>query len=122
MLKAVLHALASSELQDTPFLGVWILPDWEDTPWITAAIRGHHNMSILTRIPAGHMRLVPAHKQFEEATLALPPATWLVESVLIANAKGRETFICNDRIYQILSPARQATCLLTPEQTLFVPT
>jgi hypothetical protein len=31
MLKAVLHALASSETQDTPFLAVMILPVWEDT-------------------------------------------------------------------------------------------
>ncbi len=32
MLKAVLHDLASSEVQDTPFLVVLILPVWEDTP------------------------------------------------------------------------------------------
>jgi hypothetical protein len=31
MLKAVLHALSSSEAQDTPFLVVLILPIWEDT-------------------------------------------------------------------------------------------
>ena len=74
MLKAVLHALASSDSQDTPFLVVMILPVWEDTPWNSAAIRGHHNMSTLIRIPAGHMRFVPFHKQSDEATLVLSPA------------------------------------------------
>ena len=44
MLKAVLHALSSSESQDTLFLVVLILPVWEDTPWNSAAIRVHHNM------------------------------------------------------------------------------
>jgi hypothetical protein len=32
MLKTVLHALASSEYMDTPFLVVLILPAWDDTP------------------------------------------------------------------------------------------
>jgi len=83
----------------------------------SAAIRGHHNMSTLIWIPAGHMWFVPVHKQSDEATLLLSPAKWPVEFVLIANAKGREIFICHGRIHQILSPAIQATCLLTPEQT-----
>ena len=61
MLKAVLHALASSQSPNTPFLVVLILQVWEDTPWNSPAIRGHHNMSTLIRIPAGHMRFVPAH-------------------------------------------------------------
>ena len=46
MLKASLHALDSSEMQDTPFLVVLILPIWDDTPWNSAAIRGHHNMYV----------------------------------------------------------------------------
>jgi len=50
MLKAELHALSSSETQDTPFLVGVILPRWDDTPWNSAAIRGHHNMSIVTDI------------------------------------------------------------------------
>jgi hypothetical protein len=74
MLKAVLHALSSSEAQDTPFPVVLILLVWEDTPWSSAAIRGHHNMSTLIRIPAGHMRFVPAHKQSDEANPVLSPA------------------------------------------------
>ncbi len=74
MLKAVLHALASSESPDTPFLVVLILPIWEDKPWNSTATRGNHNMSTLIRIPAGHMWFVPAHKQSEEATLVLSPA------------------------------------------------
>ena len=105
MLKAVLHALSSSEAQDAPFLVVLILPVWEDTPWNSAAIRGHHNMSTLIRIPAGHMRFVPTRKQSDEANPILSPAKLPVEFVLIANEKGRKTFICHDRIQRILSPA-----------------
>jgi hypothetical protein len=46
MLKAVLHALASSECTDIPFIVVIILPFWDDTytPWNSAAIRDHGNM------------------------------------------------------------------------------
>jgi len=75
-LKAVLHALSSSEAQDTPFLVVLILPVWEDTQWNSAAIRDHHNMSTLIRISAGHMCFVPAHKQsdeFNRRTQTSPP-------------------------------------------------
>ena len=118
MLKVVLHALATSESPDTPFLVVLLLLVWEDTPWNSPAICGHH-MSTRIRIPAGHMRFVPAHKQSDEATPVLSLAKWSVEFVLITNAKGWETFICHDRIHQIPSPAIQATCLLTPGQTLF---
>jgi hypothetical protein len=105
MLKTVLHALASSESSDTPVLVVLILPIWEDTPWNSAAIRGHHNMSTLIRIPVGHMRFVPAHKQTIEAIHVLSSAKWPVEFVLIANAKGRESFIYHDMIHRIPSPA-----------------
>ncbi len=121
MLKAVLHALASSDSQDTPFLGVLILPVWEDTPWNSAAILGHHNMSTLIRIPAGHMRFVTFHKQSDEATHVLSPAKWPVEFVLIANSKGRETFLSHDRITRIMCPAMQATCNLTQEKIRFIP-
>ena len=61
-------------------------------------------MSTLIRIPAGHMRLVPALKQSNDATPVLSPAKLPVELVLIANAEGREAFICHDRIHQIMSP------------------
>ena len=44
-------------------------------------------MSTLIRIPAGHMRFVPAHKQSNEATHVLSLAKWPVDFVLIANAK-----------------------------------
>jgi hypothetical protein len=74
MLKTVLHALASSEYTDTPFLVVLILPAWEDTPWNSRAIRGHVNTTALINIPTGHMRFVPAHKQADEATYVLSPA------------------------------------------------
>ena len=74
-------------------------------------------MPTLIRIPTGHMRFVPAHKQTDEATHVLSPAKWPVELVLIANAKGRESFICHDKIHR---PAIQAACLLPPGQTLFV--
>ncbi len=73
MFKAVLHALPSSESQDTPFLVVLILPVWEDTSWNSAAIRGHHNMLTLIRIPAGHTRFVPAHKQSDATNPVLSP-------------------------------------------------
>jgi len=122
MLKAVLLALSSSEVQDTTFLVVLILPVWEDTPWNSAAIHCHHNMSTLIRIPAGHMRFVPAHKQSDETNPILSPAKWPVELVLIANDKGRETFTCHDRIQLITSPAIQTTCVLKAAQTLFFPT
>jgi hypothetical protein len=122
MLKAVLHALASSESQDNPFLAVLILPVWEETPWASPAIRGHHNMSTLLRIPAGHMRFVPSHKQSDEDTLVLSLAKRPVELVLIANFQGRDSFLCHDRITRILGSALQATCNLTREQTLFFPT
>jgi hypothetical protein len=95
-------------VQDTLFLVVLILVVWDDTPWNSAAIRGHHNMTTLIRIPAGHMRVVPAHKQSNEDNPILSAAKWLVELVLIANEKDRETFICHDRIQQILCPARNA--------------
>ena len=42
------------------------------------------------------MRFVPAPKQSDEAPLFLSLAKRPVEFVLIANAKGRETFICHD--------------------------
>jgi len=74
MLKTALHALASSEYTDNPFLVVLILPKWDDTPWNSWAIRGHVNMTALINIPAGHMRFVPAHKQADEATAVLSPA------------------------------------------------
>jgi hypothetical protein len=50
MFKAVLHALASSESPYAPFLVVLILPVWENTPWNSSAICGHHNTSNLRRI------------------------------------------------------------------------
>ena len=79
-------------------------------------------MSTLIRIPAWHMRFVPAHKQSDEVTPVLSPAEWPVEYVLIANDKGWETFVSLYRIHQILSSSIQATCLLMPAQTLFFPT
>ncbi len=84
--------------------------------------RGHHNMSTLIRIPAGHMRFVPSHKQSDEDNSVLSLAKWPVELVLIANSKGRESFLCHDRITRILCPPIQATCTLTREHTRFFPT
>ena len=56
-------------------------------------------MSTLIRIPAGHTRFFPEHKQSDEATPVLSPAKWTVELVIIANDNSRETFICHDRIH-----------------------
>ena len=78
MLKAVLHALSSLEVQDIPFLVVLILSVRDDTPWNSAAIRGYHNMSTLIRIPEERMRFVSAHKQSDEANPSLSPAKWPV--------------------------------------------
>jgi hypothetical protein len=61
-------------------------------------------MSTLIQIPVGYILFVPAHKQSDEATPILSPTKYLVEFVLIANAKGRETFVCHDRIHQIIGP------------------
>jgi len=62
--------------------------------------------------------ILPAHKKSDEATLVLSPAKWQAEFVLIANAKGRKTFRCHDRIQSTLAPAILPTCLLTLD-TLF---
>jgi hypothetical protein len=74
MLKAILRAMSSSESSETPFPVVLILPVWEDTPWSFASIRGHRNVSTLTHIPTGHMRLEPAHRQSDDMTAILAPA------------------------------------------------
>jgi hypothetical protein len=79
-------------------------------------------MSTVIRIPAGHMRFVPAYKRSDEATPALSKAKWSVDFVLIANAKGREAFLCHDRIQSILALAIQATCQPPTEETHFFPT
>ncbi len=44
-------------------------------------------MSTLIRIPEGHMKFVPAHKQSDGANPLLSPAKWPAELVLIANEK-----------------------------------
>ncbi len=78
-------------------------------------------MSTLIRIPSGHMRFVPAHKQTDDASMELKPTKWPVELVLIANALGREAYLDNSKIQTILAPAIQATCRLNPEETIFSP-
>ncbi len=78
-------------------------------------------MLTLIRIPAGHMRFVPYHKQSDEAAPTLSPAKWPVESVLIADFRGREAFLSHDRINQIVRLAIRATCALSQEQTRFFP-
>ena len=65
---------------------------------------GHVNMTTLLNIPAGDMHFVPAHKQADEAAVALSPAKWPVELVLIANYKEREAFINHDKINRIPAP------------------
>jgi hypothetical protein len=61
MLKAVLHALASSERSETPFLAVLVLLVWDDTPLNSASLICHRNFTTLIRTPTGHMRFVPTH-------------------------------------------------------------
>ena len=122
MLNAVLHALSASDHTDAPFLAVMVLPVWDDSPWTSNAIRGHPNMSTLIRIPNGHMRFVPANKQTDDASIELKPVKWPVELILIANDKGRETYLDNERIQAILAPTIQTVCQLRPEETIFFPT
>ncbi len=121
MLQAVLHALASSEHTDAPFLVVMTLPVWDNSPWTSHVIRGHKNMSTLIRIPSGHMRFVPADKQTDDESMELKPAKWPVELILIANELGREAYLDHDRIRSILSPAIENICRLKPEDTIFFP-
>jgi len=78
-------------------------------------------MSTFIRISTGHVRFVPAHKQADDASMEVTPAKWPVELVLIANAMGREAYLNNNRIQTFLAPAIQATCRLTPEETIFFP-
>jgi len=122
MLKVVFHALASSKHTDTPFLVVLVLQVWDDSPWTSKAISGQNNMLTLIRIPAGHMRFVPANKQTDDASMELKPTKWPVELVLIANDIGREAYLSTNRIQTILAPTIQATCRLKPEETVFFPT
>ena len=122
MLKAVLHALVSSETSATPFLVVLGIPVWDDTLWNSASIRGHVNMTTLIRIPTGHMRFVPAHRRSDDVTAALPPANkWLVELVLISNEAGRERYLDLSRIHRILAPTIQIVCHTNPAQPTFFP-
>ena len=93
MQKAVLHALASLENNETPFLAVLVLPIWDDTTWNLVSIRGHRNITILIRIPTGHMRFVPTHRQSDDTTAALSLAKWPVEMALISNEAGREQYL-----------------------------
>ncbi len=85
MLKTVLHALASSENKETPFLIILVQLVWDDTSWNSASTRGHNTMSTLIRIPSSHMRYVPARRQSDDKPAALLPAKWPVELVLVSN-------------------------------------
>ena len=78
-------------------------------------------MSTLIRIPIGHMRFVPAHRQSDDMTATLPPAKWSVENVLISNTAGREKYIDQARIHRILAPTIQDVCHMTPAQPKFLP-
>jgi hypothetical protein len=90
-------------------------------PWNSASIRGQNNMTTLIRIPSGHMRFVPAHRQSDDITAALSPAKSPVELALISNEAGRERDLDHSRINMILAPAIQAVCHQTPAQTKFFP-
>ena len=79
-------------------------------------------MSTLIRIPSGYMRFVPANKQTDDESTELKPAKWPVELILIANDLGREAYLDETRIRNILSPAIVRTCRLKPEDiNLFPP-
>ena len=78
-------------------------------------------MEILFQIPAGHMRLILAHKQTDIDTTSLQPVKWLVELVLISNKEGRNQFFNMDRINQILAPALRSAGHMTAYQLIFFP-
>ncbi len=61
-------------------------------------------MSTLIRIPTGHVRIVPAHRQTDDMTAILPPAKWLLKLALISNAEGREKYLGQSRSHRILAP------------------
>ena len=50
-------------------------------------------MTTLIRIPTGHMRFVPAHKQSDDFATNLSPTKWPVEFVLISNEAGRDAYL-----------------------------
>jgi hypothetical protein len=78
-------------------------------------------MTALIRVPTDHMRSVPAHRQSDDITAALPPAKRSLELVLISIEAGREKYLDHLRIHRILAPAIKAVCLMTPAQTKFFP-
>ena len=89
-MKAVLQTLASSEYTDATFLVVMVLPVWDDLPWTSKAIRGHNNMSTLTKFLVDTCVLCPLTKQTDDESVELKPANWPIVFVLKANAMGRE--------------------------------
>ena len=121
MIKAILYALTSYESSETPFLVVRIFPVWDDTPWNSAFIRGHSDMFTLIRIPAGHMRFVPAHRKSDDMTAILSSAKWLVEFVFISNATSREKYLDRSWIHGILALAIQDVCHMTMAHTKLFP-
>jgi hypothetical protein len=62
-------------------------------------------MTTLIRIPTGHMRFVPAHRQSDHMTADLSPAMWPVGLVLISKDAGCEAYLYQSRIRTILAPA-----------------
>jgi hypothetical protein len=65
MRKAVLHALASSTISPSPLLVVFVLPAWEDSPWITQSVLTHLNTTILIHLQANQLKFIPTHKQLD---------------------------------------------------------
>jgi len=71
-------------------------------------------MSTLIRIPTGHMRFMPAHRQSDDLTATLFPFKWPVEFLSIANAAGRETYLVDQSLIQgILAPTIRDVCRMT---------
>jgi len=73
MLKAVMHALASSESSEIQILVVLILLVWDETRWNSLSVRCHRKISNLIRIPTGHMRFVPTYRRSDDDTTATLP-------------------------------------------------
>jgi hypothetical protein len=121
MPKAVLHSLASSEETRAPFLVILILSGLGRFPMdLVNGPRPHQHVYSHSH-PGGTHALRPIAQAVGRSDPNLSPARWPVDIVLIAKEKGREAFVDHSRIKKILAPAIVATCRLTPETIIFLP-
>ena len=114
MRKAVRHALESATY-DPPFLCLFILPRWDDTPWRSADIMAHEHIEILASLPNHQMRFAPANVDPTNPLPPLPPARWPVDFVIVANTAGRTNWLNIHKLQTIFTPALRHLCAV-PDQ------